>query len=111
MALACCLYCRKEFETRYRNRRWHDCPKALEARKEWNNKLSGRRYRVHGPKHKRKLKNNTAHQIARNQGDRICMRCGNKTFNYFYCHECLRTITREKRIPNDALGYELGSGW
>lgn len=103
MAWACCLFCRKEFLTRY-HKSTCLCKEAKAAQREqWRkNDRSWRRERYKGKIH------HTDKDALKGHRAKFC---NHVSPNIFWCSVCLKEKEEIRNYPGDCLGQPLGSGW
>jgi len=104
-----CPYCKQHFNG-FPKQKWHNCPGAVEAKRQANIRYQQDYY--HGTLEDLKRHEKPRLHHKKNKGDHYCRRCGQSTTNYFHCPTCLTYIAQNNSgMPSDCLGVELGAAW
>lgn len=93
----------------HRRQKWHDCPAALEEKREQQRQYQRDYY--YRPDELKK----SCSPRPRYKGEKLykCQNCGELTINRFNCPPCLARMSRgDVEMPvTDCLGYELEVAW
>jgi hypothetical protein len=101
---ACCLYCRKVFEVRYKNRKWHNCPESLRERKRLQRqKVADWHAANPNVDYYRKVKK----LVPKEEKKYRCQKCGAMTHNRFRCPACWSYAEKHMGSFEDLMGYPV----